>query len=69
MRLLNAVLGKICAYILDHGNRPGNADDVAKAVEAYHRAVQDIRGPTGIQSPARNEFVHKLGQDSAARVS
>jgi hypothetical protein len=27
-----AMLGKVCAHILDHGNRPGNADDVIKAV-------------------------------------
>jgi hypothetical protein len=68
MRLLDTTLGKLCAYILDYGNRPGNANDVTEAVKAYHRAVQDISRGAGAQSSARNEFVEKFGQDRAARI-
>lgn len=69
MRLLDAVRGKVCAYVLDHCNRPGNADDVAKALEAYGGPIQNGASSVGGKGIIRNEGVHQFGQNGAGRVS
>jgi hypothetical protein len=69
MRLFDSMFRKFCAYVADYGNRPGDANEVAEAFEAYDGLVQDIRRGASAEELGRNKLFQKSANNGAARIA
>jgi hypothetical protein len=69
MRLFDPLLRKIAAYVTDYSNRPGDPNEIARALKAYDRLCEDIKRGASADDIARNELFHQQANNRAARVT